>query len=76
MSQKPNFQIFLREMRSILQYIVKFNRTLIFMTTFQLPVLSDENQPPKSSNRMFSSSTPRSFNILITDAFIIGGPHI
>ena len=34
------------------------------------------HQPPKSSSRMFSSSTPRSLSILITAAFITGGPHI
>lgn len=34
------------------------------------------HQPPKSSSMMFSSSTPRSLSILITAAFITGGPHI
>nr|VXZ88280.1 Uncharacterised protein [Klebsiella pneumoniae] len=33
-------------------------------------------QPPKSSRRIFSSSTPRSLSILITAAFITGGPHV
>ena len=34
------------------------------------------DQPPKSSSMMFSSSTPRSFSILMTEAFMMGGPHI
>ncbi len=36
----------------------------------------NEGQPPKSSSMMFSGSTPRSTSILITEAFIIGGPHM
>ena len=32
-------------------------------------------QPPKSSNAMFSGSTPRSSSMAWTASFIIGGPH-
>ena len=36
---------------------------------------SDLIQPPKSSSMMCSRSTPRSWSILMTAVFIMGGPH-
>ena len=36
---------------------------------------SSKSYPPKSSNAIFSSGTPKSSKVLITEAFIIGGPQ-
>ena len=55
----------------------KMRTALVVFSVPSNPVRSGQAcQPPKSSSMMSSRSTPSSRSILITEEFMMGGPHM